>query len=705
MKSNFEEVLEAIANNNEGIENLDKTEFARELFSKIDSAISDVKKLANGQQVNKDGLEGKDFKILRDTLSVFLKQLGVTNQKTDRFLNQIEKDLREQKNAGTSVDKLSAAFYSLVKITEQIPSALRDVRTGRTTSSIGLSGMKEKGKQLLGPLTRDPDKFSLTPESHRKNLDHFATKLFNFIKGKQAQDDTEEEAKEKKRRHSFVDELIDSLKASRFIGGAVQDGAKLIGYLIASKLARFGTWGRALGLITIALSDTLPKIFWAGISQIINAITTVGIVRAMSGQGMALGGALGKVGGIALGTAAVVGGTAFALEGAKEIRSGRTGSGALELFGGLTMAIAPILSLLRIIPGPISAIATGVGIVATIISKIWKWVTRDKDTEAKMGVGWDTWWTDKGYSPRGNDGNIGSREKGLNIPNLTQKEVVDYAKKGGTPNFSPTSVSAVPFNIFPKSTPKKKEETYTPSETKLGKVLNEAGDFIENKISGNNKNDKLSQFINVGKGVRTKGLSPEAISAFNIAAEAYYKDTKKRPTMISGVRTDEEQAKLRYRWLIGDRKGLAFEPAKPIFNYDFLLKLGEKGTGNQWRTGHEAGRAGDFEEAFVQYALKNFPDLFQEVKGDKVHLEIKGRSFVVDKKGKIKHELKKSNLPEGVPTGAAAPIVPETSETIQTIQQVDAPERVTLNEIPGNSVFNNINLLSIGGINALRGVC
>lgn len=374
-KVNYEEVVEALYNNNEGIQNLHDTEFAKEIFKRLDNTIS------------KGDLTDKDLKKIGDVISVLAKELHIVGDGLNKFINQTVKDLREQKNVGNTVTSDTASNYALMKLVEQ----LSDSSQGKRNSAFNFSNITDKGKQLINPILKNPSKYSLTAEEHRKNLDYFAEKLFKFIKG----EEEEEEGKDKKKQRTFIDDLIDSLKASKFIGGAVQDGAKLFGYLLASKLAQFGTWGRALGAIVVALSDTLPKIFWAGVAQIIDVIKTYAIVKAATGQGIGFGAALGTVGKfakVAGGIGSVIGGGFAIGESAQDFSSGKVGSGILKSLGGLTLILTPILAALGVISGPIVGISIAIGAIATFLPKIWDWLKdtwfkKDQTTEEK-----ESWW-------------------------------------------------------------------------------------------------------------------------------------------------------------------------------------------------------------------------------------------------------------------------------------------------------------------------
>ena len=282
-KHNFEEIIELLYQNTQAIQNLLGSDFVQNICGKLDELIEEFKVSSKGVVTQKDGMEGKDFRLLRDILSVYLKQLGVAGDKTEKFLIQIEKDLKEQYNLGVKIDKVDAAIYAAVKILEEIPKALEDKETGKKTSALDLTNMKKEGQDTLQPIIDNLSKYSIDDEDLEEALDDFSEKLFNFLTGQSSKDADVKEAKDKKNRRTFIDDLIDALAASKFIGGAVQDGAKLFGYLIASHLAKFGPVGRFLGAIAMAATTLIPKALWDIAKEIIKTIVTFSVAKAVLG--------------------------------------------------------------------------------------------------------------------------------------------------------------------------------------------------------------------------------------------------------------------------------------------------------------------------------------------------------------------------------------------------------------------------------------
>lgn len=214
-----------------------------------------------------------------------------------------------------------------------------------------------------------------------------------------------------KKRKRMVDDLIEGLASSKFIGGVLSDTFKLIGLMGASWLSHFGQLGRILGgafyvamsafgpTLTKLLVERLGKVFWSGLkfisSTIWKAVTSQALrqgagnliysmskggvspaLQLITGTGAEKASAIAKIGGLGLAAGAGFIGAKWAGgEAADSWRQGRKGN-AVAIGAGAGLLGAGALAALGAIfvpaLAPFVAPLLGIGAAVTVISKLWK---------------------------------------------------------------------------------------------------------------------------------------------------------------------------------------------------------------------------------------------------------------------------------------------------------------------------------------------
>lgn len=210
-----------------------------------------------------------------------------------------------------------------------------------------------------------------------------------------------------KKRKGLVNDLIEGLASSKFIGGAINDTFKLIGLLGASWLSKFGQLGRILGGVFYVAMSTLGPTFAnmivSGLGKLISWGTKAivgallkggrgigsGIVRMSAAVDGPLGmftpgkwgmmstagkaASVGRLAG-AVGVAAGAGiGAAWAgKEAADSWKKGRKGNALAFGAGAGALGLGAIAALIAGALAPVTLILVGVGAAIAGIAAFWK---------------------------------------------------------------------------------------------------------------------------------------------------------------------------------------------------------------------------------------------------------------------------------------------------------------------------------------------
>ena len=229
------------------------------------------------------------------------------NKTVNMFIKLLEDKIGDSKIDDVLVDKLTTAFENL------------DVSAILESEKIGQRG--GKGAPLKGVM--DNEKLNKVNEDLAKRigakLDSAQFKLLSFFQSApQAL---------KKWGKGFASDLVEGLEKSKWVGGAMRDGFRLIGLLGASWLKQFGQLGNIIGAAFYVAMDTMGPIL------------VEMLLRGMGKLFMNLPGLIGKFGwGNALGVGAGAIGAAWAFGEAKDSwESGKKGNAVTFGAGGTAM--------------------------------------------------------------------------------------------------------------------------------------------------------------------------------------------------------------------------------------------------------------------------------------------------------------------------------------------------------------------------------
>lgn len=386
------QIMQNFENNGGSLSN---NEFTQDLFKKLDGIFENVNELSK-----------KDINKSFDIVLAMLRNIYGNSSELTNAMKMAKDEVKALANKQAVSDKLMTNM--LTGVVDRILHASEQAAQKGEKGALNVSSPKDKAMA---------DKLGQVFQTElQKTADSIFDKFSSFFRD-------QENEKKTKTKH-FVDDLIDGLGKSKFIGGAFTDLIRLVTLFAASWLKDKGPLGKALAVGLVALGPIIATAIVNALGKlagnlVMGVVTKIGSVIGntltsvltkiigQAGGGVAgnlLTNLLGKgatsagasrVAGFALGRA--VTGTAT-----NAIASGLAVGGADAVVGlgtagatavGTTTAATGggVLALL----GPILAIVAGVAAIGTavyLIVKNWesikKWFSETKDKLSELGKTW-----------------------------------------------------------------------------------------------------------------------------------------------------------------------------------------------------------------------------------------------------------------------------------------------------------------------------
>ena len=395
------QILENFGNNGGALAN---NEFTQDLFDKLDGIFENVNELSK-----------KDINKAFDVVLAMLRSIyGNSSELTNAM-----------KMAKDEVKALSAKHAISVKLMANMITGVVD---RLEHASVQAAQRGEKGAlNVSNPKDKaSADKLALVFQTQlQKTADSLFDKFSSLFRD-------QENLKKTKTKH-FIDDLVDGLARSKFVGGAFTDLIRLFTFFGANFLKNFGPIGKALavGLVALgpviataianavgrALSAVIGNVVTGALSKIIGQMggsatgSFFGTLFGMGAKGAATNGlsglaarsiagtvatnsvvtGIGTAGTTALATgisgiggATVAGSTVTGIGtavGGGVAASGAAGGG---LLASLTAALGPILITL----GVIAAAAGVIYLIAKNWDKLTKWCEETSDKLKDLGKSW-----------------------------------------------------------------------------------------------------------------------------------------------------------------------------------------------------------------------------------------------------------------------------------------------------------------------------
>ena len=378
---------------------LANNDFARETKLEVEKSVKDVSKMTE-EEIK------KAVKQLENLFTSIFGRSSNAHKFFDQFALQMLQVSKQMSMSTTLFSNLSTSAGSLLM---QLSKA----------GNLGFYNLDKKG--IDKNLPAQQIMAALLPEMGKK-LDSVADKLLAFF--------GEDRKNYKTKSRQFIEDLVEGLGRSKFVGGAITDLIRLATLFGASWLKNFGPLGKALAVGLVALgpiigakiADILLKGLTTGLGNILKSsmLGLGALLRAtilsvtnknllgLAMQGKTLGGSVVNGlsrGNLALGSflaAGAVGAMAidtFKQEGGRNKAAGvalGTGSLALGASGLAALIGGAFASAVLPIALPVAAIATGIGLIVKFWPRITEWfgkileklgliANKDKDRTFKSG--------------------------------------------------------------------------------------------------------------------------------------------------------------------------------------------------------------------------------------------------------------------------------------------------------------------------------
>ena len=374
------------------------------------------------QSVKGDVPTQKELKELKKGLSLLLQSSKATTTETRTYLsllfNRLEKSLDK-------LDKNRFMHSANANISNMVNSGVLDTSKKGAQDNL-LAQLLTKG--YVSPVV--------------KSVSSFQDKLMSFL--------GMEKSQEKTKKRQFIDDLVEGLSRSKFVGGALTDFIRLGTLLVASWLKNKGTWGKVLAVALVAAGPIIGAAIAGALVKGVTALFTraigligkglwnvvkwagsklfswMGKILAAIWAGKALSGARGALAGLGIGGRT----TGTAMRAGAILAPGTSGflADAMLAGGGAAQSTAKA-GILKGIWGVVKKIGPWLlraGKLFNVVGWIWLGI------EAILGI--IKWWKSRKES--------GAGEKGSKTQDIGTSDIEDEKPKLGEDFIEGTSPNA-----------------------------------------------------------------------------------------------------------------------------------------------------------------------------------------------------------------------------------------------------------------------
>lgn len=379
MAGSFDDNLVYISRLLEGI--LDKQSsidpMSQSAYNKLlDNFSAQIGKLNDASNVTK-----AELKNIIAYFKTFVSSYDLKSTEFNKTVQQLQRSLEGRMAGGEklNVDKLLKGLSNL--FTSAVLQSIKAEERGKTGTFKNVVD-----NEKLQAITKD------LAQRMGVQSDASANKIIEFFK--------EQEKKREKKQQGYIDDLVDALGRSKWIGGVLQDILILGSLMVADFFQKLGPWGRVVGGTIVAgmlaTAPVIANLLLKGISKLVTqgvpallkglagllvrASTAVGGPLSMfspgrwammTGAGKAA--SVGRLAGAAGASIALGAGSIWAgKEAVNSFKQGdKVGGGAFGV-GALGLGIAAIAAVVAGIAAPVTLIAAAVGGIAVGVGLLWK---------------------------------------------------------------------------------------------------------------------------------------------------------------------------------------------------------------------------------------------------------------------------------------------------------------------------------------------
>ena len=349
----FKEARGYVENDAAGYQEMMKQAFSQQFMTLLQGVVADM-----------NNIQAKELTKVKAVYAKVYEDIGVSAKQASELASRYVKNIENTIRSGVKTTGNDLGFY-----------AGRTANENQVNKVVTISNKQAKTNAFANQVRTEFRKDVVKQEEtkHLKGIYKSLDTLYQFLFNK----DSQEEGKERKKSRRFIDDLVDSLGKNKTLGAAIMDVVKLITYLGASYLSKFGTLGKVIAGALIVAGPSIIMALGKTLGRIIgNAILNLG--KAFIGKILApaaVKGAAGVAGNalpaLALGTGAFFAGKAAVDAAKKGDKAGAWGFGvgAAGLgAGAIALLLAPLFPFLA----PIATIAVVIGGIGVLVGKFHK---------------------------------------------------------------------------------------------------------------------------------------------------------------------------------------------------------------------------------------------------------------------------------------------------------------------------------------------
>ncbi len=368
--------------------------------SKLNDAAQEIlrtmEKIYDRTAQDPNGFSAKEINAAMKEIRDFLKSSGATTKETATYISNWTNELKGLIKSGVIIDKTRFQHSVNANISNMMGLHILDPSKKSAQNNL-LAQTLQKGYGKI-----------------EKKMDSIIEKLLYLcnMADKEEARENQKEGQEGKKKRQFIDDLVEGLARSKFVGGAFTDLVRLATFFAASWLKNHGLLGKALavGLVALgpvigtAIASILTKALVGGITNVLKTgLLSLGTLLKATFMSFfkreAFASALGAKGStvlgmsrgnIALGAAlAAVGVGAMAADtwkqgGARNRNAAvAMGVGSAAFGTAAIAALLPALAPIAPIALAVATIATGIGLVVKFWPKISEFFTNVLE---KLGI-------------------------------------------------------------------------------------------------------------------------------------------------------------------------------------------------------------------------------------------------------------------------------------------------------------------------------
>ena len=243
---------------------LDQSNNQPETLAK-NAVTDDILKVIRETAKDSNKITEKEVDKVTKTILTELRTMFGGNAALTSYVKLMTELLKDMANRDKGLNEVEMTNRIIASLSNMFQASYDAKRSGQGTVLVNYESSKAKGDSGAQKLIA-----TFIPQ-HLVKINSAIEKVLDFW--------NEHRAGEKARQRRFVDDLVEGLAKSKWVGGVLMDLVKLASYFAASWLKQFGTLGKVLAVGVIAaapligtiIANVLTKALVGGITNVLKA--------------------------------------------------------------------------------------------------------------------------------------------------------------------------------------------------------------------------------------------------------------------------------------------------------------------------------------------------------------------------------------------------------------------------------------------------